>query len=93
MELPYEGEQSSLLIVLPNEVDGITALVDKLKDPTALKKASENMFTNEVVVELPKFKVETTTDLGDVLQKVSTETYVLETDGSLYKIGQLLIQN
>nr|AAN71634.1 serine protease inhibitor serpin 1c [Mamestra configurata] len=71
LELPYEGDQSSLLIVLPNEIDGIGSLVEKLKDPTALSKAVENMFYNEVIVDLPKFKIETTTDLKAVLKKMN----------------------
>ncbi|KAJ8732628.1 hypothetical protein PYW07_015227 [Mythimna separata] len=71
LEIPYEGDQSSLLIVLPNEVDGISSLVEKLKEPAALTKAVDDMRYNEVVVDLPKFKIETTTNLKSVLEKLN----------------------
>ena len=69
--MPYAGDESSLLIVLPNEVDGLNNLVKKLENPEVLPKAMEKMYTNEVVLDLPKFKIETTTDLADVLYKMN----------------------
>ncbi|CAH0699832.1 unnamed protein product [Spodoptera exigua] len=71
IEMPYAGDESSLLIVLPNEVDGLNNLVKKLENPEVLPKAMEKMYTNEVVLDLPKFKIETTTDLADVLYKMN----------------------
>lgn len=68
--MPYDGEQSSLLIILPNEIDGLAALEEKLKDPNALNKAAEKMYEYEVDVFLPKFKIETTTNLKEVLEQV-----------------------
>lgn len=70
LELPYEGDESSFLIVLPNEIDGLPALLEKLKDPAVLAKAVAEMNSVEVEVYLPKFKIETTTNLKDVLQAV-----------------------
>lgn len=71
LEMPYSEDESSLLIVLPNEIDGINNLVKKLENPELLSKAMENMYSNEVVLDLPKFKIETTTDLADVLAKMN----------------------
>ncbi|XP_022816324.1 alaserpin-like isoform X1 [Spodoptera litura] len=71
LEMSYSGDESSLLIVLPNEIDGINNLVKKLENPELLSKAMENMYTNEVIVDLPKFKIETTTDLADILYKMN----------------------
>ncbi|CAH2992081.1 unnamed protein product [Chilo suppressalis] len=95
LEIFYEGDEASFLIVLPNQIDGITSLEEKLKDPSALVKATENMHTTEVDVYLPKFKIETTIDLKDVLEKMgithlfSPSTARLEkllknVDGGLY---------
>ncbi|XP_061710481.1 alaserpin-like isoform X6 [Cydia pomonella] len=70
LELPYEGKEASFLIVLPNEIDGLPALQEKLKNPTALDKAVAEMREVEVNVYLPKFKIETTIDLKKVLQKI-----------------------
>lgn len=68
--MPYEGEESSFLIVLPNKVDGLSQLQEKLKDASALGKAIAAMSSYNVEVVLPKFKIETETDLKVILQKV-----------------------
>lgn len=72
LELPYEGGESSFLIVLPNQIDGIELLENQLADPTLLNEAVGKMYNAEVDVYLPKFKIETTIDLKDVLTKVSS---------------------
>ncbi|GBP43752.1 Alaserpin [Eumeta japonica] len=71
LELPYEGDEASFLIVLPNDIEGLPALEEKLKEnPALLTEASKHMHSTEVKVFLPKFKIETTTDLKEVLQKI-----------------------
>lgn len=72
LELPYEGGESSFLIVLPNQIDGIELLENQLEDPTLLNEAVDKMYQAEVDIYLPKFKIETTIDLKDVLTKVSS---------------------
>lgn len=72
LELPYEGGESSFLIVLPNQIDGIELLENQLQDPALLNEAVSKMYNAEVDVYLPKFKIETTIDLKDVLTKVSS---------------------
>nr|XP_026485750.1 alaserpin-like isoform X2 [Vanessa tameamea] len=73
LEIPYEGDEASCVFVLPREIDGINELAEKLKDPTVLDKAMSNMREIEVEVYLPKFKIETTTDLKDILQKMDVQ--------------------
>lgn len=73
--MEYEGGETSLIVVLPNKIDGINDLIEKIKDPEALNKAIEKMYYNEVEVSLPRFKIETTTNLLQVLEKVSTKFY------------------
>ncbi|XP_073951129.1 alaserpin-like isoform X6 [Choristoneura fumiferana] len=70
LELPYEGEEASMLIILPNEIDGLPALQEKLKVPSALETAIDNMYKVEVNVYLPKFKIETQIDLKKILMSV-----------------------
>nr|AAC47336.1 serpin 1 [Manduca sexta] len=71
IEMSYEGDQASMIIILPNQVDGITALEQKLKDPKALSRAEERLYNTEVEIYLPKFKIETTTDLKEVLSNMN----------------------
>ncbi|XP_047020340.1 alaserpin-like isoform X3 [Helicoverpa zea] len=73
LEMPYEGDKSSLLIVLPNEIDGLDSLLNKLKDPAVLRKAVDSMYNAKVDVSMPKFKIETKIDLADVLKKMNIE--------------------
>ncbi|KAJ2947178.1 hypothetical protein O0L34_g16537 [Tuta absoluta] len=82
LRIPYEGYEASMLIILPNEIDGLAALEEKLKDPEAISRATQNMFTHEVEVSLPKFRIETKTDLKDVLTKMDV-TKVFTSDARL----------
>ncbi|XP_066247833.1 serine protease inhibitor 3/4-like isoform X5 [Euwallacea similis] len=69
LELPYSNSDVSLLVILPNKRNGIANLEKKLAE-TDLTKITENMFKPEVVVKLPKFKIETTIDLKKPLEKI-----------------------
>ncbi|XP_047515225.1 alaserpin-like [Pieris napi] len=73
LQLFYEGNDASMILVLPNEVDGITRLEEKLRDPSALNDAIYKMYSTKVEVTIPKFKIETTTDLKDVLSKMGVK--------------------
>lgn len=77
LEIPYEGDQLSLVVILPREIDGLQALEEKLRDPSALDKALSAMTNVEVDVYLPKFKIETKIELKDVLQKVLEKTFLI----------------
>nr|XP_026485746.1 alaserpin-like isoform X2 [Vanessa tameamea] len=70
LEISYEGDETSFVIVLPHEIDGINDLEEKLRDPSALDKAMNHLKETEVEVYLPKFKIETTTDLKKTLEKI-----------------------
>lgn len=62
LELPYEGDRLSMLILLPNEIDGITSLEESL----TAEKISEwknDLFERKLQVQMPKFTMETDYDL------------------------------
>ncbi|XP_075970413.1 antichymotrypsin-2-like isoform X1 [Anticarsia gemmatalis] len=71
LEMQYEGGETSFVVVLPNQYGGIDSLIEELKDPAAFTKGLTTMGTCEVEVTLPKFKIETTTDLKNVLSKMN----------------------
>lgn len=71
LELAFEKHDASFIVILPKEVDGLNDLIKKLESPSALESARSKMDTFEVNVFLPKFKIETKTDLQDILEKVS----------------------
>ncbi len=66
LELLYEGRELSFVALLPKEKNGLARLEDSL---TAAKLNGwlANMKSQEVAVELPKFKITSRFDLADVL--------------------------
>ncbi|XP_072941005.1 antichymotrypsin-2-like [Epargyreus clarus] len=71
LSLPYDGEETSLLIILPNDIEGIGDLIKMLKNPYILDDEMYAMYKTDVDVSIPKFKIETTIDLKDVLKKMN----------------------
>jgi serpin B len=61
-----------MVILLPNEIDGLAALEQKLPE-LDLKEILHRMRREEVEVSLPKFKLEKFIDLNDALKKVGYE--------------------
>lgn len=57
-----------MIIVLPNKIDGLSALIDKIEEVSAqcATRLTET-YEREVKVYLPKFKSESKLDLGNIL--------------------------
>ncbi|KAH8282904.1 hypothetical protein KR054_010688, partial [Drosophila jambulina] len=62
ISLPYRNSSLYMLIFLPNKVDGLSQLEDKIKG------FSRRLINREVHVELPKFKIEFAQVLNNHLQ-------------------------
>jgi serpin B len=56
VELPYRGDQMSLLVLLPNDVDGLEAL-EKSLDDEKLDAIVASLERKRVMISLPKFEV------------------------------------
>ncbi|KAM7370128.1 hypothetical protein PAMP_011408 [Pampus punctatissimus] len=72
LEMPYKGKDLSMLIFLPNEIEDDTTGLEKLEEQLIYEKFVEwthpdMMSETEVEVKLPRFKMEETYDLKDVL--------------------------
>jgi serpin B len=61
LELPYQGEEVSMLIVLPKEKDGL-ACIEKGLSADALADWSGALRKEEIEVHLPRFKIESQFD-------------------------------
>ncbi|KAK5650728.1 hypothetical protein RI129_001757 [Pyrocoelia pectoralis] len=69
LEMPYEGNDISMTFVLPNDVEGLGALEEKIDAVLATPK-----YTRERVhVQLPKFKIETTIKFKQILQNLGVK--------------------
>ena len=70
IELPYKDSDISMLIILPNSRTGLSALEAKL-NTIDLGDISSKLYSQEVNVEIPKFKIEFDISLNEPLQKVN----------------------
>lgn len=67
LELPYEGDDLSMLIFLPNDPDGLPALEEQLS-PEWIDTL--DLFPRELNIQLPRFKLETSYQLGPILSRM-----------------------
>lgn len=88
LELAYEGEEATFLIVLPNDVDGLQDLISKLRDPSALAMAISEMSLYNVNALLPKFRVESETDLREILLQLNVSRVFNPSQAKLYHISK-----
>ncbi|PSN37354.1 hypothetical protein C0J52_18814 [Blattella germanica] len=75
LELPYKGETASMFVLLPDVVDGILNLEEKIHD-FDLSAIFNNLNMEEVLVKFPKFKVSASMDLEGTLEKVRNNLIV-----------------
>lgn len=66
LSLPYQGEELSMVVVLPRQADGLTALEAAL-DAASLKEWTEDLEQRKVSVFLPRFKIEAAFSLSEAL--------------------------
>ncbi|KAL2777948.1 serpin B4 isoform 2 [Daubentonia madagascariensis] len=68
LEIPYKGKDLSMIVLLPNEIDGLQKLEDKLTAEKLIEwTSSQNMSKRDVELHLPRFKVEESYDLKATL--------------------------
>jgi serpin B len=67
LEMPYAGDDLSMVVMLPDAMDGLPALEASLT-PDLIEKSLAAMWERDVLVHLPKFKFEATFGLGGTLQ-------------------------
>ncbi|KAG7226094.1 hypothetical protein INR49_018705 [Caranx melampygus] len=69
LEMPYEGEDMSMMIVLPRQEVPLASLEPIIKAPL-LEEWANNVKRQKVEVYLPRFKVEQKIDLRSTLQEL-----------------------
>ncbi|XP_014606418.1 PREDICTED: serine protease inhibitor 3/4-like isoform X5 [Polistes canadensis] len=69
IELPYKGEEFSMVIILPDEVDGLAAIEKKLA-VHGLGEVLKRGHITDVDVYLPKFKIESSIKLNEHLKNM-----------------------
>lgn len=66
LEMPYEGDDLAMLVLLPDDPAGLDALEDQLV-PATLNSWTAGLRHQDVLVDLPKFTVDSSFDLGETL--------------------------
>lgn len=69
ISLPYKGGDIVMLALLPNDVDGLAALEQSL-DTSLLETVQSELSSKKVDVLFPKFKLETSFQLGKTLSQM-----------------------
>ncbi|XP_066600208.1 antichymotrypsin-2-like isoform X2 [Prorops nasuta] len=69
VELPYKGNDLSMMIIRPDEIEGLAEVESKLNDVT-LSTLLTNGYPQDVELYLPKFKIESTLNLVDPLKQL-----------------------
>lgn len=73
LEMPYKGGKTSMIILLPDEIEGLKSLEQELT-PLNFSSVLEGMSSeDDVEVYLPKFKVEQSMDLKKVLHHLGVK--------------------
>ncbi|KAK7873603.1 hypothetical protein R5R35_009293 [Gryllus longicercus] len=67
--MPYVGDKMCMMILLPNEIDGLHEMENKL-NCVKISQLLDSAYIQQVDVSLPRFKVEMTIDLQNLLQKI-----------------------
>ncbi|XP_045706152.1 serpin B3-like [Phyllostomus hastatus] len=69
LEIPYKDKDLSMVLLLPNEIDGLQQLEDKLTAEKLIElTSSQNTSEATVDLHLPRFKVEKSYDLEGVMR-------------------------
>ncbi|EDW01801.1 serine protease inhibitor 42Dd [Drosophila grimshawi] len=69
LDMPYMNSDLSMLVLLPQEREGLKELAEKLKSVNLVDLA-DKLVVEEVQVKFPKFKVDYSVDLGDKLKQL-----------------------
>ncbi|KAF9419262.1 hypothetical protein HW555_004189 [Spodoptera exigua] len=78
--------EASMLIVLPNEIEGLDGVLSKLASGFDLMSEIGKMHKTKVQVTIPKFKIETEIDLADLLPKLGIKSIFDRANSGLTKI-------
>ncbi|XP_071872225.1 serine protease inhibitor 3/4-like isoform X2 [Bombus fervidus] len=67
--IPYKGDEFSMVIILPNEIDGLSDVQKKLQN-TNLANVLRRGYEGQVKLWLPKFKMQSMLGLNGILKKM-----------------------
>lgn len=83
----YEKRGVSMLIILPNEDNGLRQFEKSLlSDINLMNDVVSKLKVQNVTVQLPKFKVETKIELPEALQRVINLIFNFDSEKKMYYV-------
>jgi serpin B len=74
LELPFKGNEASMMIVLPKERDGLAAVESQIENVFAPMHTLKTEYLNVI---LPKFRINTSINFKKILKNVSNKLFYL----------------
>lgn len=74
VEMPYQNNDFSMVLILPNRKDGLRDLLQNLKGKNLVALLDEGLSSQKVEIYLPKFSVSFNSNLEEPFKKVSLQT-------------------
>lgn len=96
LELPYSDDELSMFIFLPNKIEGLSSLEDRLNAKTLDRVFRDVVDADTVQVSLPKFVLEQEVDLRKALTEVGVDDlfdYDTVDLSGIYDTGDLVLNN
>ncbi|XP_070378406.1 ipis-1-like [Dermacentor albipictus] len=75
LEIPYRGGKTSMVVLLPNDVEGLSNLEEALTAPKLAKLLNNLGGFTDVELYLPKFKLEQAIGLKETLQEMGINDF------------------
>lgn len=69
IEIPYVGEDLGMVLLLPDDIDGLSGLEKQLTS-TLLQNVMSHMVKEKITVKIPKFKLEASYEMKDILKSL-----------------------
>ncbi|XP_037508764.1 leukocyte elastase inhibitor B-like [Rhipicephalus sanguineus] len=73
LEIPYRGEKASMVILLPDEVDGLYCLEESMTGTRISMLLANMRLVQDVQVSLPKFKFDYTLPLKETMEDLGVK--------------------
>ncbi|XP_045502421.1 antichymotrypsin-2-like isoform X2 [Colias croceus] len=93
LRMDYVGNEASMLIVLPKEINGLDGVLKKLANGFDLMGELDRMMETKVRVNIPKFKIESEINLNELLPKLGISSIFDSGNSGIDKLldnGELL---
>ncbi|KAH9385009.1 hypothetical protein HPB48_027045 [Haemaphysalis longicornis] len=93
LEIPYRGGKTSMVVLLPDEIEGLAKLEERLTASTLAALLKDLRNRSGVMLYLPKFKLEETINLKNTLQSLGIkDLFAREADLSgVSEVGGLVV--